>query len=51
MYDICKTPPHTIKVHLKMQKCKNLYVGTAQTKFRTRLNYYKGAQKSFKTKK
>ena len=33
------------------KKCKNPYVGKAQTKFRMRLNNYKSAHKSFKTKK
>ena len=33
------------------KKCKNPYVGKAQTKFRLRLNNYKSAHKSFKTKK
>ena len=33
------------------KKCKNPYVGKAQTKFRMRLNNYKSANKSFKTKK
>ena len=33
------------------KKCKNPYVGKAQTKFRMRLNNYKSAHKSFKIKK
>ena len=33
------------------KKCKNPYVGKAQTKFRMRLNNYKSAHKSFKSKK
>ena len=33
------------------RKCKNSYVGKAQTKFRMRLTNYKSAHKSFKTKK
>ena len=33
------------------KKCKNPYVGKAQTKFRVKLNNYKSAHKSFKTKK
>ena len=33
------------------KKCKNPYVGKAQTKFCLRLDNYKSAQKSFKTKK
>ena len=33
------------------KKCKNPYVGKAQTKFHMRLNNYKSAHKSFKTKK
>ena len=33
------------------KKCKNPYVGKAQTKFRMRLSNYKSANKSFKTKK
>ena len=33
------------------KECKNLYVGKAQTKVRMRLNSYKSADKSFKTKK
>ena len=33
------------------KKCKNLYVGKAQTKFRMRLNNYKSVHKFFKTKK
>ena len=33
------------------KKCKNPYVGKAQTKFLMRLNNYKSAHKSFKTKK
>ena len=33
------------------KKCKNLYVGKAQTKFHMRLNNCKSAHKSFKTKK
>ena len=33
------------------KKFKNLHVGKAQTKFRMRLNNYKSAHKSFKTKK
>ena len=33
------------------RKCKNLYVGKAQTKFRMRLNNYKSSHISFKTKK
>ena len=33
------------------KKCKNPYVGKAQTKLRMRLNNYKSAHKSFKTKK
>ena len=32
------------------KKCKNPYVGKAQTKFRMRLNNYKSAHKSFKSK-
>ena len=39
-------------IHLsECKKCKNPYVGKAQTKFRMRLNNYKSAHKSFKTKK
>ena len=34
-----------------MQKCENPDVGKAQAKFRMRLNNYKSAHKSFKTKK
>lgn len=33
------------------KKFENPYVGLAQTKFRMRLNNYKSANKSFKTKK
>ena len=33
------------------KKCKNLYVGKAQTKFHMRLNNYKSPHKSLKTKK
>ena len=33
------------------KKCKNPYVGKAHTKFRMRLNNYKSAHKSFKTRK
>ena len=33
------------------KKCKNPYLGKAQTKFRMNLNYYEVAHKSFKTKK
>ena len=33
------------------KKCKNRYVGKAQTKFCMRLNNYKSAHKSFKIKK
>ena len=33
------------------KKCRNPYVGKTQTKFRMRLNNYKSAHKSFKTKK
>ena len=33
------------------KKCKNPPVGKAQTKFQMRLNNYKSAHKSFKTKK
>ena len=33
------------------KKCQNPYVGKTQTKFRLKLNNYKSANKSFKTKK
>ena len=33
------------------KKCRNLYVGKAETKFSKRLNNYKSAHQSFKTKK
>ena len=33
------------------KKCKNPYVGKAQTKFCMKLNVYKSAHKFFKTKK
>ena len=33
------------------KKCKNPYIGKSQSKFRMRLNNYKSAYKSFKTKK
>ena len=33
------------------KKCKNLFVDKAQVKFYMRLNNYKSAHKSFKTKK
>ena len=35
----------------EFKKCKNPYVGKAQTKFRMSLNNYKSVDKSFKTKK
>ena len=39
-------------VHLsECKKCKNPYVGKVQIKFHMRLNNYKSAHKSFKTKK
>ena len=33
------------------KKCRNLYVGKTETKFSVRLNNYKSAHQSFKTKK
>lgn len=40
----------TLKVVYLLKKCKNSYLGIAQTKCRLRLNNYKSAHKSFKTK-